>query len=52
MVVSETNLDNGARHIRSARYAIALVSAGLSVESGVPTFRGGDGLWTKVGNRI
>ena len=28
---------------------IALVGAGLSKESGIPTFRGGDGLWDKHG---
>jgi len=30
-----------------SRYAVALTGAGISVESGIPDFRGNDGLWTK-----
>lgn len=33
----------------AARYVIALVGAGISVESGIPPFRGAGGLWTKYG---
>ena len=32
-----------------SKYVVALVGAGLSVESGIPTFRGPGGLWTRVG---
>src|SRR5207247_2559835 len=32
-----------------ARYVIALTGAGLSVESGIPPFRGPGGLWTRHG---
>jgi NAD-dependent deacetylase len=38
-----------ARALCDARYAIALTGAGLSVESGIPPFRGPGGLWTKHG---
>ncbi|MCS7207668.1 MAG: Sir2 family NAD-dependent protein deacetylase [Dehalococcoidia bacterium] len=35
--------------LRASRYVVALVGAGLSRESGIPTFRGPDGLWTRYG---
>ena len=33
----------------SSRYVIAMTGAGVSVESGIPPFRGPGGLWTKHG---
>jgi NAD-dependent deacetylase len=38
-----------AECLARARYVIALTGAGLSVESGIPPFRGPGGLWTKHG---
>ena len=38
-----------ARMVLDARYPIALSGAGMSVESGIPPFRGPGGLWTKHG---
>ena len=35
--------------MRSADYVVAMTGAGMSVESGIPPFRGADGLWTKYG---
>lgn len=35
--------------LADAKYAIALTGAGLSVESGIPSFRGPEGLWTRYG---
>ncbi len=35
--------------LREARSVVALTGAGLSVESGIPPFRGPGGLWTKYG---
>jgi NAD-dependent deacetylase len=35
--------------ISGSKHAVALVGAGMSAESGVPTFRGPEGLWTKHG---
>ena len=34
-----------ATRLRAARRVVALTGAGISAESGVPTFRGADGLW-------
>src|SRR5689334_14473617 len=45
----DDDLDAAARCLLEARYAIALTGAGLSVESGIPPFRGPGGLWTKHG---
>ncbi|MGH7894562.1 MAG: Sir2 family NAD-dependent protein deacetylase, partial [Candidatus Binatia bacterium] len=43
------DLDVAAACLARARYAIALTGAGLSVESGIPPFRGPGGLWTRYG---
>src|SRR5437660_11713618 len=42
-------LERAAECLARARYVIALTGAGLSVESGIPPFRGKGGLWTKHG---
>lgn len=42
-------IDDAAQAIADARHVVALVGAGLSAESGIPTFRGPEGLWTKHG---
>ena len=42
-------LEAAADCLVRARYGIALTGAGLSVESGIPPFRGPGGLWTKHG---
>jgi NAD-dependent deacetylase len=42
-------LERAAELVLGARYTVALVGAGLSVESGIPPFRGPGGIWTKYG---
>jgi NAD-dependent deacetylase len=39
--------DRVAHRLRTARRVLALTGAGISAESGIPTFRGRDGWWRK-----
>lgn len=41
----DNQLDGVAARLRTARAVSVLTGAGISAESGVPTFRGKDGLW-------
>ena len=43
---------DAAALIRSARYLTAFTGAGISVESGIPPFRGPGGLWSKYDPRM
>ncbi len=49
MAELDDEIERAAQALIDARYAIALVGAGISVESGIPPFRGKGGLWTKHG---
>ena len=40
-------LERAAALLSGARHALAMTGAGISAESGIPTFRGEGGLWTK-----
>ncbi len=42
-------IESAAECLARAHYVVALTGAGLSVESGIPPFRGPGGLWTKHG---
>ena len=39
------HLEQAAQFLRAARCVVAMTGAGVSAESGVPTFRGSGGLW-------
>lgn len=41
-------LNQAVKLIRKAKYTVAFTGAGISVESGIPPFRGENGLWNKV----
>jgi NAD-dependent deacetylase len=43
--MDEDNVGAAAELLRGAERVVALTGAGISAESGVPTFRGQDGLW-------
>ncbi len=43
------SIESAARLIVESDHLVALVGAGLSTESGIPTFRGPGGLWTRLG---
>ena len=45
----EEQIARAAERVAGASSVVALTGAGLSVESGIPPFRGPGGLWTKYG---
>ena len=45
----DAEIARAADRVRGAEHVVALTGAGLSVESGIPPFRGPGGLWTKYG---
>ncbi len=45
--MSSKNIAEAARILRSSRYSIAFTGAGISVESGIPPFRGEGGVWNR-----
>jgi NAD-dependent deacetylase len=45
--MNSADLDEIAAWLRSARYVTALTGAGISTNSGIPDFRGPNGVWTK-----
>jgi NAD-dependent protein deacetylase/lipoamidase len=44
-----SEIERAAELVVRARHVVALTGAGMSVESGIPPFRGPGGLWTKHG---
>ena len=50
MLTSELRdtIDELADRIRSSRYLVAFTGAGISTESGIPDFRGPQGIWKKM----
>ena len=51
--LSRTSVSEAFHHaahlIANSNYVVAMTGAGMSVESGIPPFRGTNGLWTKYG---
>lgn len=48
-VIPEAELRSFAQHLKKSKRIIALLGAGLSAASGLPTFRGAGGLWRHHG---
>lgn len=44
-MLSPADLESFGRHLSSSTHILALLGAGLSASSGLPTFRGAGGLW-------
>lgn len=42
------NIKRAAEILGSAKYAVVFTGAGVSVKSGIPTFRGAGGIWNEV----
>ncbi len=42
------NIEKAVKLIRKAKYGVAFTGAGISVDSGIPPFRGEGGLWSSV----
>jgi NAD-dependent deacetylase len=40
-----TNVERAAERLTDTKYLVVITGAGISNESGIPTFRGNDGLW-------
>lgn len=47
MATEEKNIITAAGWIANSQNLVAFTGAGISVESGIPSFRGKDGLWSK-----
>ena len=43
----ENKLELAAKTIKQSKHAVVFTGAGISVESGIPPFRGENGLWNK-----
>ncbi len=50
--MDEALIDQAAQKIKAARRMVAFTGAGISVESGIPPFRGPDGLWSRYDPQV
>jgi len=45
--IMQDRIEQAAQTLLNAHHAVAFTGAGVSVESGIPTFRGPDGIWSR-----
>ncbi len=50
--MDKTLIQQAARKIKKARRLISFTGAGISVESGIPPFRGSEGLWSRYDPQV
>ncbi|PRZ00107.1 NAD-dependent deacylase [Marinilabilia salmonicolor] len=48
----EQQLEKAVNALRNSKYTIAFTGAGISVESGIPPFRGENGIWAKYDSQV
>jgi NAD-dependent deacetylase len=48
----DNKLELAANYIKDSKYLVAFTGAGISVESGIPPFRGAEGLWSKYDPQV
>ena len=49
---TQAKIKEAARLIRQSRHLAAFTGAGISTESGIPSFRGPNGLWSKYNPKL
>jgi NAD-dependent deacetylase len=47
-IVWKDPVEHAVALLQKAKYGVAFTGAGISVESGIPPFRGENGIWTKI----
>lgn len=47
-LINPAELESFSSHLQSSQRILALLGAGLSASSGLPTFRGAGGLWRSI----
>jgi NAD-dependent deacetylase len=52
MAEIEDQIKLAADRLKESRFTTAFTGAGISVESGIPSFRGDDGIWSKYDPRV
>lgn len=50
--LSQRNIEKAIEKIKNAKHVTAFTGAGISVESGIPPFRGANGIWGKYDPKV